>query len=282
MSKRRVFGLISLPGWILLIGGGVITVVDVLSNVDWILDLGQNKRVQQVWQFLLTPVGRLITLVAGIVWLVVTVLARTAGHRSDHGELEDAAASPGVAGVGEARAIPERPIAAGLATADPEPNVIVLSCEVLQVEFRDDLSVYERGDGRAKGATVTFRNDPVKVRATANMDDTRALLTVTPNRGAVVHVAAGHWLRSGLNCVDFGVGDTNTLVIALQLPALTCLATMDDPRELNTVERVRAVQLSDTMTTARVHVKLVGGFRGRFVEEFDFELTVNPLDIRPI
>lgn len=160
------------------------------------------------------------------------------------------------------------------------PNVLVLDCQNVNIIFGEEYEAREVSEGIAEAAVALLCNDPVKGRRVNAMVDTRALLTIRPDVGKPIHVAAGQWLDSSLNCVDFNPGDTNRLIIALRSRQVDRLGTLDDRRELNGPEDVRVVDLPPEMQTARVHVKLVGGFDSDLVEEFEFVLTREPFEIR--
>lgn len=178
------------------------------------------------------------------------------------------------------RAAETTPLSTGPRTAAPEPNLVVLDCLTIPIEFDEELVAREIFSGQKQAAVVVMRNDPVKGRLLARMVDTRALLTIVPDVGRTVHVAAAQWLESSLNCVDFEPGDTNKLVVAVRVPEIASPAALDDRRVLNGPDDVRPIELPAAMTRAIVTVKLVGGFHSEFVEEFRFELTANPLAIR--
>lgn len=160
------------------------------------------------------------------------------------------------------------------------PNIVILDCRSVNIIFGEEYQAKEVSEGVAEAAIVLLRNDPVKGRRVTGMVDTRALLTIVPDVGKPVHIAAAQWLDSTLNCVDFNPGDTNRLIIALRSLKVDRLGTLDDRRELNGPEEVKAVELPAAMQTARVLVKLVGGFDSDMIEELEFILTREPFALR--
>lgn len=77
--RRRLLTPESIPGWFFtlqLIWRWLYRAIDGLSNADWVFSVLRSKAVNVIWQWLLSPIGTLLTMLAGIAWLTFIALRK--------------------------------------------------------------------------------------------------------------------------------------------------------------------------------------------------------------
>lgn len=75
--RQRLFTAQSIPAWLLTLLAllrPIYSLVDAVSNVDFVLSAKENPRVMAMWHFLTSPGGNLLLLALGLGWLTLLAL----------------------------------------------------------------------------------------------------------------------------------------------------------------------------------------------------------------
>lgn len=241
--------------------GGLVWLVDMLGNVEWVADLGSNPRARAVWQFLQTPLGGLVVFGAGILWLVAC----------SRMPLSSPVANP------ETAPRTARPAPAHITADEPPPNIVVLDTRIVALELDENGLIREAPTSNGLlGAVVIFRNEALGGRRLGPMNNARAHLTVKPANERTLTVNSGYWLDNDFNTVDIGPGEAHRLLVAISTSPYGKLIVLDDRRE--SVDRYEAPK-SETFeaTKAIIAVTLVGGWEAQYVREFHFSVERSPV-----
>jgi hypothetical protein len=145
-----------------------------------------------------------------------------------------------------------------------DPNIVVLATAVMPIDRRLQLAP----DSGALGAIVRFRNDAKPSKEVGVMLATRAQIEFVTAGWPPVH-AAGIWSEETSAGVNFAVGDTHDLVVAVHLNGETTIP------ELRPNGEIRAWNIS-SVPGGQVKVRLIGGIERTIIKDFVFILQVSP------
>lgn len=200
-SLRRAIRPLTWPGWFALAGAGALRLISLVSGADFLLSW-PTSRVTKVISFLSSPVGLLLTLTGGLLWIGWAAMA-PAGRGSS------AVASDEAVG-----AVPTGPTP--IASDSKTPPLVTADCGFVTLE--PSCSSYFMHEPYLDAIiSVPIRKvlDP-KYTLPVSEELRAAVMFASPSgRGRRDYVVPGVWLgKADADAVTFNMYDVETLVVA--------------------------------------------------------------------
>jgi hypothetical protein len=173
-----------------------------------------------------------------------------------------------------ARQIPTRPV-----ETEVHPNIVCTTAGFMQVTIDSDHDIVRRGWDHI-AIVAQFTNEPRADRHISSEDYVMARIRYFDADGSLCQrVHHGSWVEEEWRWVEFDVGDTRHLVLAVQLtdeeelnPALTALRAIENNHEGS--DRYETPDYPDLPpTVSRAEVQLFSGENGAVIGQFTFQFS---------